>query len=53
MRKRVTDMELIVKKAERDYQAPKIFKEKHGGLTQQDAKEEKKTEEVFKFSKFK
>ena len=47
MRKRVTSMELIVKQARRDEEGPRTFKEKQGGLTQQDAKEEKKKEEVF------
>jgi hypothetical protein len=31
MRKRVEAMELIVKQARRDEQAPKTYKEKHGG----------------------
>lgn len=47
MRKRVTSMELIVKQARRDEEGPKNFKEKQGGLTEQDAKEERKKEEVF------
>lgn len=42
-------MELIVKQARRDEVAPNIYKEKHGGETKQDAKEEKKKENVFKF----
>ena len=40
-------MELIVRQARRDEEAPKIYKEKQGGFTAQDAKEEKKKEEVF------
>lgn len=51
MRKRVESMELIVKQARRDEEAPKTYKEKHGGETQQNAKEEKKKEEVFNFQK--
>ena len=47
MRKRVTSMELIVRQARRDEEGPKTYKEKQGGLTEQDAKEEKKKEEVF------
>ena len=35
--------------ARRDEEAPKMYKEKHGGETQQQAKEEQKKEEVFKF----
>ena len=42
-------MELIVKQARRDEQAPKVYKEKHGGQQIVEAKEEKKTEEVYKF----
>lgn len=40
-------MELIVKQARRDEEGAKTFKEKQGGFTAQDAKEEKKKEEVF------
>ena len=49
MRKRVEAMELIIRQARRDEQAPKVYKEKHGGENIKEAKEEKKTEEVFKF----
>ena len=49
MRNRVNSMELIIKQARRDEQAPKNYKEKHGGTQITEAKEEKKTEEVFKF----
>jgi len=42
-------MELIVKQARRDEQAPKTYKEKHGGEQIREAKEDKKAEEVFKF----
>ena len=47
MRKRVTSMELIIKQARRDVEAARTFKEKQGGATAQDSKEEKKKEEVF------
>lgn len=49
MRKRVESMELIVKQARRDVEMPKIYKDKHGGEQIKEAKEEKKTGEVFKF----
>ena len=42
-------MELIVRQARRDEEAPKVYKEKHGGENIREAKEEKKAEEVFKF----
>lgn len=40
-------MELIIKQARRDVEAARTFKEKQGGATAQDSKEEKKKEEVF------
>jgi hypothetical protein len=49
MRKRVDAMELIVKQARRENEAPKVYKEKHGGEQITEAKEEKKAQEVFKF----
>ena len=49
MRKRVENMELIIKQARRDEEAPKTYKEKHGGEQIRDAKEETKKEEVYKF----
>jgi len=49
MRKRVESMELIIKQARRDEDAPKVYKEKHGGEQIRDAKEETKTDDVFKF----
>ena len=49
MRKRVQAMELIIKQARRDNEAPKTYKEKHGGEQITEAKEEAKNEEVFKF----
>ena len=42
-------MELIVRQARRDDEAPKAYKEKHGGEQITEAKEEAKKEEVFKF----
>jgi hypothetical protein len=42
MRKRVDAMELIIRQAKREEEAPKIFKEKHGGEQIREAKEEKK-----------
>lgn len=49
MRKRVDAMELIIRQAKREVEAPKVYKEKHGGEQIKEAKEEKKKEEVFKF----
>ena len=49
MRKRVQAMELIIKQARRDNEAPKKYKEKHGGEQIKEAREESKKEEVFKF----
>ena len=49
MRKRVQAMELIIRQARRDDEAPKQFKEKHGGEQITEAKEEARKEEVFKF----
>ena len=42
-------MELIIKQARRDEEAPKVYKEKHGGEQIKDAVETKKKEEVYKF----
>lgn len=42
MRKRVNAMELIIKQARRDEEAPKVYKEKHGGEQIKEAQEEKK-----------
>jgi len=42
MRKRVNNMELIINQARRDQEAPKAYKEKHGGSQVNVAKEEKK-----------
>lgn len=42
-------MELIIKQARRDEEAPKTFKEKHGGEQITEAQEEKKNDQVYKF----
>lgn len=42
-------MELIIQQARRDMEQPKVYKEKHGGEQITVAKEEQKTQEVFKY----
>lgn len=49
MRLRVNMMELIIKQARRDEDDTKVAKEKHGGNQNEDAKDTKRKEEVFKF----
>jgi len=49
MRKRVGNMELIIKQARRDEESAKVYKEKHGGEQIKDAVEEKKSDNVYKF----
>ena len=49
MRKRVETFQRVLAKAKRDQDAPKIYKDTHGGALVQDIKEERKQEEVFSY----
>lgn len=51
MRKRVDTFEMVMKRAKREVEAPKKFKETHGGEIRKDAVEEEKKEEVFTYKK--